>query len=84
MWPEPEVNILSREASDDRLRLEAEDCDSSKVSFSNSGESDVVMIPRVNSECLVAHSIRHVCQKGLKRDSKDILGDVYKSPDAIQ
>jgi hypothetical protein len=30
------------------------------------------------------HSIISVYQKGLKRESKDILGDVYKSPDAIQ
>jgi hypothetical protein len=54
MWPEPESNVVSRDtvASDERLRLESEDCDSSK--------------------------------KGLKRESKDILGDVYKSPDAIQ
>ncbi|EOA17080.1 hypothetical protein CARUB_v10005329mg [Capsella rubella] len=54
MWPEPEANLVSRDtvASDERLRLESEDCDSSK--------------------------------KGLKRESKDILGEVYKSPDAIQ
>ncbi|XP_010438680.1 PREDICTED: probable beta-1,3-galactosyltransferase 4 isoform X2 [Camelina sativa] len=53
MWPEPEANLVSRDtvASDERMRLESEDCDSSK---------------------------------GLKRESKDILGEVYKSPDAIQ
>ncbi|CAN8273752.1 unnamed protein product [Cochlearia groenlandica] len=52
MWPEPEGNVISREALDERARLVSEDCDSSK--------------------------------KGLTRESKESLGDVYKSPDAIQ
>ncbi|KAJ4867477.1 hypothetical protein Rs2_37474 [Raphanus sativus] len=52
MWPEPEANVVSREASDERLHLVSEDCDSSK--------------------------------KSLKLESKDSLGEAYKSPDAIQ
>ncbi|CAN6900936.1 unnamed protein product [Brassica oleracea] len=48
MWPEPEANVVSREASDERLHLVSDDCDSSKL------------------------------------ESKDSLGEAYKSPDAIQ
>ncbi|CAF2150136.1 unnamed protein product [Brassica rapa] len=58
MWPEPKAIVVSREASDERLQLVSEDCDSSKVSF--------------------------LIRRFLKRGSKDSLGEVYKSPDAVQ